>query len=148
MGIYEHQRALTDDKRVFILTRSGTFGQQRYAAQCWSGDTDDEMPELRRQIPAALIYFKRGLSYWDGDIGGFFCDYPGGNANPEYKIVYARWFQFATFESIMRSHGMHTPREIWQWGQKGDVWYDNQEKFITLGYRLLPYTYSLAHKVT
>lgn len=148
MGIYEHQRALTNDRRVFILTRSGTFGQQRYAAQCWSGDTDGEMPELRRQIPAALNYFMSGLSYWDGDIGGFFCDYPGGNANPEYKIVYARWFQFATFESIMRSHGMHTPREIWQWGQKGDVWYDNQEKFITLRYRLLPYIYSLAHKVT
>ena len=148
MGIYEHQRALTDDKRVFILTRSGTFGQQRYAAQCWSGDTDGEMPELRRQIPAALNYFMSGLSYWNGDIGGFFCDYPGGNANPEYKTVYARWFQFATFESMMRSHGMHTPREIWQWGHKGDVWYDNQEKFITLRYRLLPYTYSLAHKVT
>ena len=148
MGIYEHQRALTDNKRVFILTRSGTFGQQRYAAQCWSGDTDGEMPELRRQIPAALNYFMSGLSYWDGDIGGFFCDYPGGNANPEYRIVYARWFQFATFESIMRSHGMHTPREIWQWGQKGDVWYDNQEKFITLRYRLLPYIYSLAHKVS
>ncbi|MCQ2150208.1 MAG: glycoside hydrolase family 31 protein [Bacteroidales bacterium] len=148
MGIYEHQRALTDDKRVFILTRSGTFGQQRYAAQCWSGDTDGEMSELRRQIPAALNYFMSGLSYWNGDIGGFFCDYPGGNANPEYKTVYARWFQFATFESIMRSHGMHTPREIWQWGRKGDVWYDNQEKFITLRYRLLPYTYSLAHKVT
>ena len=148
MGIYEHQRALTNDRRVFILTRSGTFGQQRYAAQCWSGDTDGEMPELRRQIPAALNYFMSGLSYWDGDIGGFFCDYPGGNANPEYKIVYARWFQFATFESIMRSHGMHTPREIWQWGQKGNVWYDNQEKFISLRYRLLPYIYSLAHKVT
>ena len=148
MGIYEHQRSLTDDKRVFILTRSGTFGQQRYAAQCWSGDTDGEMSELRRQIPAALNYFMSGLSYWNGDIGGFFCDYPGGNANPEYKTVYARWFQFATFESIMRSHGMHTPREIWQWGRKGDVWYDNQEKFITLRYRLLPYTYSLAHKVT
>lgn len=148
MGIYEHQRAICNDKRVFILTRSGTFGQQRYAAQCWSGDTDGEMPELQRQIPAALNYFMSGLSYWDGDIGGFFCNYPDGNANPEYKIVYARWFQFATFESIMRSHGMHTPREIWQWGQKGDVWYDNQEKFITLRYRLLPYTYSLAWKVT
>lgn len=148
MGIYEHQRELTDDKRVFILTRSGTFGQQRYAAQCWSGDTDGEMPELRRQIPAALNYFMSGLSYWNGDIGGFFCDYPGGNANPEYRIVYARWFQFATFESIMRAHGMHTPREIYRWGSRGGIWYDNQEKFINLRYRLLPYIYSLAHKVT
>lgn len=148
MGIYDHLRQEDPDRRVFILTRSGTFGQQRYAAQCWSGDTDGEMPELRRQIPAALNYFMSGLSYWDGDIGGFFCDYPGGNANPEYKVVYARWFQFATFESIMRSHGLHTPREIYQWGKKGDVWYDNQLKFITLRYRLLPYTYALARAVT
>ena len=148
MGMYNHLREEDPEKRVFILTRSGTFGQQRYAAQCWSGDTDGEMPELRRQIPAALNYFMSGLSYWDGDIGGFFCDYPGGNANPEYRKVFARWFQFATFQSIMRSHGMHTPREIWQWGSKGDVWYDNQLKFITLRYRLLPYTYALARAVT
>lgn len=147
-GVYEHQRAVSDDKRVFILTRSGAFGQQRYAAQCWSGDTDGVMEELRRQIPAALNYGMSGLSYWTSDIGGYFCDYEGGNRNPDYRKVYARWFQFGTFSSIMRSHGMHTPREIYQWGQQGDVWYDNQEKFINLRYRLLPYTYSLARKVT
>lgn len=148
MGVYEHQRACSEAKRVFILTRSGTFGQQRYAAQCWSGDTDGVMEELRRQIPAALNYGLSGLSYWTSDIGGYFCDYEGGNRNPDYKKVYARWFQFATFSSIMRSHGMHTPREIYQWGSRGDVWFDNQEKFIRLRYALLPYTYSLAHAVS
>ena len=148
MGVYEHQRACCEDKRVFILTRSGTFGQQRYAAQCWSGDTDGVMEELRRQIPAALNYGLSGLSYWTSDIGGYFCDYEGGNRNPDYKKVYARWFQFATFSSILRSHGMHTPREIYQWGSRGDVWFDNQEKFIKLRYALLPYTYSLAHAVS
>ena len=37
-GIYEHQRAVSDDKRVFQMTRSGYLGQQHYGALSWSGD--------------------------------------------------------------------------------------------------------------
>ena len=38
-GIYEHQRAETDRKRVVNLTRSSFAGQQRYATASWNGDT-------------------------------------------------------------------------------------------------------------
>jgi alpha-D-xyloside xylohydrolase len=65
-----------------------------------------------------------------------------------FKELYTRWFQFAVFTPIFRSHGTGTPREIYQFGQKGDWAYDTQEKFIHLRYRLLPYIYSAAWQVT
>ena len=37
-GIQEHWRATTDQKRVFLLTRSAFLGQQRVGATVWSGD--------------------------------------------------------------------------------------------------------------
>jgi alpha-D-xyloside xylohydrolase len=49
---------------------------------------------------------------------------------------------------MMRSHGTDTPREIYQFGAKGDWAYDAIEKFINLRYRFLPYNYSNAWQVT
>ena len=37
-GVYEHQRAVSDSKRLFLMTRSSYLGQQRYGSFCWSGD--------------------------------------------------------------------------------------------------------------
>ena len=54
----------------------------------------------------------------------------------------------SAFTPLFRSHGTNTPREIWQFGQKGYWAYDAQEKFINLRYRLLPYIYSTAWQVT
>ncbi len=48
---------------------------------------------------------------------------------------------------MFRSHGTDTPREIWNFGEPGTMFYDALEKCIRLRYRLLPYTYSLAGKV-
>jgi len=48
----------------------------------------------------------------------------------------------------MRSHGEGAPREIYQFGKKGDPVYDAVEKFINLRYSLLPYIYSTSWDVT
>jgi alpha-D-xyloside xylohydrolase len=56
--------------------------------------------------------------------------------------------QFATFTPMMRSHGTEIPREIFQFGERGDKAFDVQEKFINLRYSLLPYLYSTAWDVT
>ncbi len=147
-GIYENQRRTTSDKRVYILTRSAFAGQQRYAATTWSGDIFAEWNILRNQISAGLNFSMAGIPYWTNDIGGFFVSHAGGCENDEYRELYVRWFQFGVFTPIFRSHGTSTPREIWRFGEKGDWAYDALEKFDHLRYRLMPYIYSLAWKVT
>ncbi|WP_321332566.1 TIM-barrel domain-containing protein [uncultured Bacteroides sp.] len=150
-GVYTHQRSVTSDKRVCILTRSAFAGQQRYAANTWSGDVQSSWEALKRQIPAGLNFSLCGIPYWNTDIGGFFAgrwNKGGGAKNPDFQELYVRWMQFGTFSPMMRSHGTDIPREIYQFGRKGDWAFDAQEKFINLRYSLLPYIYATAWNVT
>lgn len=148
-GVYQHQREVTSDKRVFILTRSAFAGQQRYGANTWSGDVVSSWKTLRNQISAGLNFSLCGIPYWNSDIGGFFLwDFKDPLKNADYRELYARWIQFGTFCPMMRSHGADAPREIYQFGTKGDGIYDAIEKYINLRYRLLPYIYSTSWSVT
>jgi alpha-D-xyloside xylohydrolase len=153
-GIYEHQRAATNEKRVVNLTRSGFPGQHRYGAITWSGDTTATWDTFRRQIADGLNFTVTGNPRWTLDIGGFFVDrkeqwfwrgdYPDGCTDPAYRELYVRWFQLGAFLPMFRSHGTDTPREVWRFGSPGDVTYDTLLRFLHLRYRLLPYIYSLA----
>jgi len=150
-GVYEHQRATTSDKRVCILTRSAFAGQQRFGANSWSGDIVSSWKTLQKQIPAALNFSMTGIPYWNADIGGFFLWEQGGsNALKEktYHELYVRWLEFGTFTPMMRSHGTDAPREIYQFGNRGDWSFDAIEKYINLRYSLLPYLYSTAWNVS
>lgn len=148
-GVYKHQREVTSEKRVFILTRSAFAGQQRYGAQTWSGDIIASWDALHAQIAAGLNFSLTGIPYWNSDIGGFFLwDYSNPLEDPEYRELYVRWLQFGALTPMMRSHGTDAPREIFRFGEKGDPEYDAIEKFINLRYRLLPYMYSTSWQVT
>jgi alpha-D-xyloside xylohydrolase len=148
-GVYTHQRAVDSSKRIFILTRSAFAGQQRYGANTWSGDVTSSWNALRNQISAGLNFSLTGIPYWNADIGGFFLSrFRRKLEDPEYRELYARWLEFGTFTPMMRSHGADAPREIYQFGKKGDKVYDAIEKYINLRYRLLPYIYSTSWDVT
>ena len=150
-GVYDHQRETTSDKRVFILTRSAFAGQQRYGANTWSGDINSSWESLRNQIPAGLNFSLTGNPNFNSDIGGFFAGVYKRNGGPQNKMfqeLYVRWLQYGTFTPMMRSHGTDVPREIYQFGQKGDVVYDVIEKFIKLRYSMLPYIYSVSWDVS
>jgi alpha-D-xyloside xylohydrolase len=148
-GVSQNQRSASSDKRVFILTRSAFAGQQRYGANTWSGDVTASWDALRNQISAGLNFSLTGIPYWNSDIGGFFLSkYRRKLEDPEYRELYVRWLQFGAFTPMMRSHGADAPREIYQFGKKGDKAYDAIEKFIHLRYRFLPYIYSTAWDVT
>ena len=141
-AVYEGQRATTDKQRVVILTRSAFLGQQRHASTAWSGDIAPDFATLRRQIPAGLNYSMSGLPYWTTDIGGF----QGGNpSDPAYQEVFVRWFQYGTFCPIFRTHGARKANELWSYGPRAQEILRYYDK---LRYRLLPYIYSLAWKVT
>jgi alpha-D-xyloside xylohydrolase len=150
-GVYEHQRATTSAKRVSILTRSAFAGQQRYGANTWSGDIQSSWASFRRQIPAGLNFSLTGIPYWNTDIGGFFAtDFmdKGAINNPEFRELYCRWLEFGAFMPLMRSHGTQIPREIYNFGQRGDTAFDAIDRSIRLRYSLLPYNYSVAWNVT
>ena len=143
-GVYEGQRTASNQKRVFILSRSGYAGIQRNAAAVWSGDVDPNWETFRRQIPAGLNLSVSGIPYWTTDIGGFVSANPD---DPKYRELYIRWFQFGAFSPIFRAHGTRktNQNEIWSYGPEA-------QKILTsydqLRYRLLPYIYSLAWRTT
>jgi alpha-D-xyloside xylohydrolase len=148
-GLSQHQRAVTSDKRVFILTRSAFAGQQRYGANTWSGDVVASWEALRNQISAGLNFSLCAIPHWNSDIGGFFLwNFKKPLENPDYRELHARWIQFGAFCPMMRSHGEGSPREIYQFGKKGNKVYDSDEKYINLRYSLLPYIYSTSWDVT
>ncbi|HZD32637.1 MAG TPA: TIM-barrel domain-containing protein, partial [Candidatus Angelobacter sp.] len=140
-AVYDGQRATTG-QRVFVLTRSAFLGEQRNAAVSWSGDIAPTFDSLHRQIPAGLNFSLSGLPYWTTDIGGFL----GGDPNdPAYQEVYVRWFEYGTFCPIFRTHGARAANELWSYGRRAQEILTSYDK---LRYRLLPYIYSIASKVT
>ena len=153
-GVYEKQRKVSEGKRVFIMTRSAFAGQQHYGSNMWSGDVASSWDMLRKQVPAGLSFSLTGNPNFNTDIGGFFCNAyntmgpASAPKNPQFQELYVRWMQYGLFCPVFRSHGADAPREIWQFGKKGEPVYDAIEKMIRLRYRLLPYLYSTAWQVT
>ena len=141
---YEGQRATDSSKRVVILSRSAYPGQQRYAAAAWSGDISGDWLTFERQLRGGLNFSLTGLPYWTTDTGGFF--HPGGQyQSQDYNELLTRWFQWSTFCPILRIHGFTTETEIWKWLPATQT---SLIAFDQLRYRMLPYNYSVAWKIT
>ncbi len=108
-----------------------------------------------------LNFTVTGCNYYTVDIGCFFVNekktwnkwfaqgvFHNGADDMGYREFYTRMFQYGTFLPIQRSHGTDTPREIWNFGNSGEPFYDAILKMIHLRYQLLPYNYSLADAVS
>jgi alpha-D-xyloside xylohydrolase len=144
-AVYEGQRSASDGKRVFILSRSAFAGSQRYGVTAWSGDVLSDWLSFKRQIPAGLNFSLSGIPYWTTDIGGFISG--GDLSDPKFRELFVRWFQFGTFSPIFRVHGTRSnpdENELWSYGPESKILF----QYDDLRYRLLPYIYSLAWKVT
>lgn len=150
MAIYNGQRSADPDKRVFILTRSGFAGLQRYSAATWSGDIATRWEEMESQIPAGLNYALSGIPYWTFDIGGFDVENryvqakEGSEDMNEWRELNTRWFQFGSFCPLFRSHGQFPFREVFNISPEGSPSYNSMVYYDKLRYYLMPYTYSLA----
>ncbi|HUQ96441.1 MAG TPA: TIM-barrel domain-containing protein, partial [Chitinophagaceae bacterium] len=147
-GIYEGQRSADSNKRVFLLTRSGFAGSQRYAAAIWSGDIGARWQDMKAQIPAGLNFSMSGLPWWTMDIGGFVVEnrfeQPDETALEEWREQNTRWYQFGAFVPLFRVHGQFPYREIYNIAPEDHPAYQSMLYYNKLRYRLLPYIYSVA----
>ncbi len=141
--VYDGERAANPEKRVVTLTRSAYPGLQRFATALWSGDINGNWETFRRQIPAGLNVSIAGLPYWTTDAGGFFRPRDQYQSD-DYADLLTRWFEFATFCPVQRVHGYQSETEFWKYPKAQDtlIAYDK------LRYRMLPYNYSEAWRVT
>lgn len=144
LGVQEHWKVSTDQKRVFLLTRSAFLGQQRVGAAVWSGDVYGSYWGLRHQVAAGLNFALSGYPYWTTDIGGYWPPHDKPVEDPKFQELYARWFEYGTFCPIFRTHGHRPQNEIWAFDKVEPILI-NYDK---LRYRLMPYIYSLAWRVT
>ena len=156
-AIYEGQRGIDPDKRVFLLTRNGFAGLQRYSTASWSGDIGTSWLDMHAQMAAGLNYSMSGIPFWGMDIGGFCVEdrfsiaqrvYDAtGKETPdlkEWRELQTRWHQFGTFVPLFRTHGQWPTRELWNIAPEGSESYESILYYMQLRYRLMPYLYSLS----
>jgi len=156
-AIYEGQRSVDPDKRVFLLTRSGFAGLQRYSTATWSGDIGTRWEDMKAQISAGLNYALSGIPYWTMDIGGFCVEGRYEKAQKlfdktqeensdlkEWRELNARWYQFGSFAPLFRAHGQFPLREVYNIAPENHPAYKSILYYNKLRYSLMPYIYTLA----
>ena len=160
-AIYNGQRSVfkgkANEPRVFLLTRSGFAGEQRYSTATWSGDIGTRWEDMRAQMTAGLNYSMSGLPFWGMDQGGFCVENRYMQAQQlydrtkvenedlkEWRELQARWSQFGTFIPLFRVHGQWPLREIWNIAPEDHPAYKSFVYYDKLRYRLMPYLYSMA----
>ena len=159
-AIYNGQRSVNPNQRVFLLTRSGFAGEQRYSTATWSGDIATRWEDMRAQMTAGLNYSLAGLPFWGMDQGGFCVENryvaaqqefdKTGKENAdlkEWRELQARWNQFGCFVPLYRTHGQWPTREVWNIAPADHPAYKTIVAYDKLRYRLMPYLYSMAGMV-
>jgi alpha-D-xyloside xylohydrolase len=148
-----------EKKRALILSRDGYLGVQHNGTIVWSSDIHPTWDTLKRQVSTGLDVTASGLAYWSNDTGGW--QYLPAVHHPEhpplldpsdardnvggyddYPELYTRWFEYATFLPIFRTHGSRRYNEVWSYGKQAEP---ILEKYLKLRYELMPYIYSLGY---
>lgn len=156
-AIYNGQRSVNPNQRVFLLTRSGFAGEQRYSSATWSGDIGTRWEDMRAQMSAGLNFALSGIPFWGMDQGGFCVEKRYQAAQEEYdrtghensdlkewRELQTRWNQFGCFIPLYRTHGQWPLREVWNIAPDNHPAYRSIVYYDKLRYRLMPYLYSMA----
>lgn len=159
-AIYKGQRSTGDGRRVFLLTRNGFAGLQRYSTASWSGDIGTRWEDMKAQISAGLNYSISGIPMWGQDIGGFSVENRfmkaqalyNGSAQVtedllEWREMQARWHQWGVFCPLYRAHGQWPEREPWNVDSPGTPAYEAILKADRTRYELMPYIYTMAARL-
>jgi alpha-D-xyloside xylohydrolase len=159
-ALYDGFRKDEPGRRALILSRDAYLGAQRNGAIFWSSDIYPTWDTFKRQIPTGLDFAASGITYWSNDTGGWqylpaehhpahppLLDPADARANvggyDDYPELYTRWFQYAAFLPIFRTHGSRPTNEVWSYGSQAEP---ILEKYLRLRYQLMPYIYSLGYK--
>jgi alpha-glucosidase len=131
-GSYTGLKHLQKGKRVFLLSRSGYLGSQKYG-WIWTGDNKSDWDHLRQSIPKLLNSGLSGHFANGPDIGGF-REHTTGE-------LYARWIQLGVFYPLMRTHTVKfvESQEPWSFGPEVEK---IAKEMIELRYKILPYIYT------
>lgn len=131
-------RLMNPTKRFYSLNRAWSPGMARLGATVWTGDIDPSWEDLRGTPGMMLNWVLAGAPYVACDIGGF--------VKQTQADLLARWMQLGAFLPTMRVHSVNwaTPHWPWLWGPAAA---NTIRQALELRYRLLPYHYSLAHKM-
>ena len=159
-ALYDGFRKDEPGRRVLILSRDAYIGAQRNGTIFWSSDIYPTWDTLRRQIPTGLDVAASGIAYWSNDTGGW--QYLPASHHPahkplldpsdardnvggyeDYPELYTRWFQYAAFLPIFRTHGSRAANEVWSYGREAEP---ILEKYLRLRYQLMPYIYALGYQ--
>ncbi len=132
MGTYQGLRHEMPDIRPFILSRAGSAGIQRYAAN-WLGDNMSRWEHLAMSLPMSLGLGLSGQPFIGADIGGF-----GENCEAELLV---RWFQAACLSPFCRNHNDAGGIDQYPWSFGPEI-EAHCLAVLQLRYRLLPYFYT------
>ena len=132
MGTTEGLLEAMPNLRTFVLSRAGSAGIQRFAAN-WMGDNMSRFDHLWLSIPMGAGMSISGQSFVGSDIGGF-----GEDATPE---LFTRWIQYGALTPFARTHSMAGTIDQYAWAF-GDEVLGCAREALKLRYRLLPYIYS------
>ena len=159
-ALYDGFRKDEPDRRALVLARDAYLGAQRNGTIFWSSDIQPTWDTFRRQIPTGLNFTASGFAYWSNDTGGW--SYLPADHHPahpplldpsdaratvggydDYPELYTRWFEYAAFLPIFRTHGSRSANEVWSYGKQAEP---ILEKYLRLRYQLIPYIYSIAYQ--
>lgn len=132
MGTVAGLRSELPDQRPFVLTRAGSAGIQRYAAN-WTGDNQARWDHLALSVPMSTGLSLSGQPFVGSDMGGF-----AGSADPE---LFVRWVQYGVLTPFARNHQMTGQADRYPWAFGPEVLAVVRDA-VRLRYRLLPYLYS------
>ncbi len=158
-AIYDGYRRDTTT-RGLILSRDAYLGIQRNGVIVWSSDIFPTWDTFKRQLPTGLDFTASGITNWSNDTGGW--QYLPAEHHPahtplidpsdardnvggydDYPELYTRWFEYASFLPIFRTHGSRNFNETWSYGKQAEP---ILEKYLKLRYELMPYIYSLSYQ--
>lgn len=132
MGTHQGLLEAQPEQRTFILSRAGSAGIQRYAAQ-WLGDSHADWSHLDLSLPMSAGMGVSGQAFIGGDIPGFM-------ASPSAELA-ARWTQYGALTPFCRFHSHRGELDKYPWSF-GPGTEKLARAALALRYRLLPYIYS------